>query len=714
MVTTPSVDFARVFDASPSLFVVLAPDLTVLAVNEAYLQGTGHSRDMVGRNFVEVLGDSGSDEPNATTVRNLRASLAAVVETKARDQMPPQRFDVRRPALSGGGLEERHWRPVNTPVLGADGSLEYVLHCVGESTERARLDRQKNADDVRAEAVRLETETDARQAMDQLGASVDQQPQTLLDSDIRFRAIYDNALDAMVIADDEGRIIDANVAATVLFGRERSDILSLRVFDLLPEPDPADGPCAQLKNAPSQRGERRIVLPDGRVIHVEFSARSAFLPGRHLSVLRDIDERRHTEEVLRFLAEASAVLARSLDYRTTLESLAQVVVPTWAEWSAVDMVVGDGSLRRAAAAHVDHSKVDAAKELGNLWTGRPDEASSARHAVHSLRPVLAAEVSEECLAGLVADPAALRLARSLGMRSWMHLPLIVREECIGVLTLVAGDSGRRFGPADVSVAEDLARRAASAIENAQLFTKSRDALEARDEFLQIASHELNTPLTSLKLQVAMLQRAGLEGKQRDHVQAAARQVDRIGNLVEGLLDVTRVVAGQLLLTRAPVELGRLLRDVVALIADDARTSGVDLRVRTDKVVVGSFDGARLAQAIANCIVNAIKYGAGKPVEISLDSADGMATITVRDRGIGIDPTMHARIFDRFVRASSAQNYGGFGLGLWIARQIVEASGGTISVASVVGEGATFRIDLPLVAADTPRPLETHGAAALLS
>ncbi len=145
-------------------------------------------------------------------------------------------------------------------------------------------------------------------------------------------------------------------------------------------------------------------------------------------------------------------------------------------------------------------------------------------------------------------------------------------------------------------------------------------------------------------------------------------------------------------------------------ADVAQSSGSELRVSVGAPATGDFDGTRIEQAVTNCVLNAVKFGAGKPVELSLDVVDGLAQIRVRDSGIGIPPNMHSRIFERFVRADSARSYGGFGLGLWIARQIVEASGGTIPVTSSPGAGATFQLDLPL----TPRQPHVNGVQTNLS
>jgi len=227
----------------------------------------------------------------------------------------------------------------------------------------------------------------------------------------------------------------------------------------------------------------------------------------------------------------------------------------------------------------------------------------------------------------------------------------------------------------------------------------REAIRVRDEFLQVASHELNTPLTPLVLKLDHLERAVAAGTigddARPHVTSARRQVKRLTRLVEDLLDVTRLSRGILPLEPREISLGDLIASVAEQVATDAQRSGCELRVRVAAPVVGRWDQGRLEQVLHNLVGNAIKYGRGQPVEIEATAACGHALVVVRDHGIGIDAAALPRIFDKFERSPRAAGYGGLGLGLYIARQIVEGHGGTIAAESAPGRGATFTVELPL-------------------
>jgi signal transduction histidine kinase len=229
----------------------------------------------------------------------------------------------------------------------------------------------------------------------------------------------------------------------------------------------------------------------------------------------------------------------------------------------------------------------------------------------------------------------------------------------------------------------------------------RRAVSARDEFLSIASHELKTPLTSLQLQVqslleaARIDRPLSDARVTSKLASIARSTARLAELVERLLDITRLTSGRLPLQPEEVDLSALTREVVGrlddLFADARSTVSVDAAAS----VVGRWDRERLATVLANLLANAAKYGAGKEISVAVEHATDVACVRVKDRGIGISPADHERIFQRFERAVPERHYGGFGLGLWLSRQIVEAHGGKIAVESVPGEGSTFSVTLPL-------------------
>jgi signal transduction histidine kinase len=229
----------------------------------------------------------------------------------------------------------------------------------------------------------------------------------------------------------------------------------------------------------------------------------------------------------------------------------------------------------------------------------------------------------------------------------------------------------------------------------QVEVELQNAIHVRDDFMSIASHELHTPLTPLKLQVERLRR-GSRGNDDlgTKLTIVERQVDRLTNLVNQLLDVSRITGGKLRLQTEEVDLGAVVTGLTEALEVEVQRSGSTLDVNIEKDVVGRWDPTRIEQIAQNLLANAIKYGEGKPIEVGVSAENGWARLSVRDHGIGVAADQQARIFERFERAVPSRHYGGFGLGLWIVRQIVEASGGKVRVESEVGAGSTFTVELP--------------------
>jgi PAS domain S-box-containing protein len=234
----------------------------------------------------------------------------------------------------------------------------------------------------------------------------------------------------------------------------------------------------------------------------------------------------------------------------------------------------------------------------------------------------------------------------------------------------------------------------------------QQAVRARDEFLAVASHELRTPLTSLKLGVQHLIRQGSAGRESvpsqlvvTRAEQVNRQIARLEKLIHNLLDVSRINTGRIELEVEPVDLGEVVREAASRLGEDARRAGCLLSLRIEEGVVGRWDRLRLEQVASNLLSNALKYGGGQPVEVRVHRAGLHAYLVVRDHGVGISPEHHARIFRRFERAVSGRNYSGFGLGLWIVRQIIEALGGHIELQSEESKGSCFTVMLPAAAAE---------------
>jgi signal transduction histidine kinase len=409
-----------------------------------------------------------------------------------------------------------------------------------------------------------------------------------------------------------------------------------------------------------------------------------------------------------FLANVSRVFASSLDYETTLQSLARVLVPTFGDDCTVLLDDGEGNLTQVAEASTDPEAEALLRRLRpHYGRGRP-APPVPRQVLDSGETLFMQEIPAKFFEDIAAQsPARAELIRALGIRSLVAVPIRARGQVLGVMIFGMARSGRQIDKAVVPLAEELGERAGMAIDNARLYSEAREAVRLRDDFFSIAGHELKTPLTALGLQLVSLRRlVGAGGqpdgvKLRTKVDVIGKQVDRLGRLVDALLDVARLSAGRLQLQREQFDLAVLVEEVAARFSEEAARAGSRIHVEARGEAVGKWDRMRIDQVVTNLVSNAVKYGQGKPIEVIVeaDAGGGGVRVRVRDEGIGIAPEQQARIFNRFERAVSSNHYGGLGLGLWIARQMVEAHGGAITVESGPGSSC-FTVELPR-RADTP-------------
>jgi len=278
----------------------------------------------------------------------------------------------------------------------------------------------------------------------------------------------------------------------------------------------------------------------------------------------------------------------------------------------------------------------------------------------------------------------------------------------GVITLVAPPE-RTYTKVDCAFVEELARRISLSLDNARLFDGAREALNSRDEFLAIAAHEIRGPLTSIHLAAqGLLGKALSPEATRSALDVIECEDRRLGRFVDDLLDLGRARTGQLYLTLQDVDMGTVVRNVVSRMAADCAQAGSPVSVKTAGDLMGHWDSVRLEQVITNLLSNAIKFGRGKPVEIVAEPRNGRVRVRVTDHGIGIETAVLPKIFDRFERAVEARNYGGLGLGLHIAKTIVDGLGGTLTVESQPGHGATFTLELPATRSSHEDQGSDHG------
>jgi PAS domain S-box-containing protein len=432
-------------------------------------------------------------------------------------------------------------------------------------------------------------------------------------------------------------------------------------------------------------------------------------------VVVDISVQRASEERARFLANASRVLSESLDHDETLSQVARLAVPTLADWCVVYMLEEDGEIARIAMEHANPSHQDLREEMQRDHRINPRATTGVPEVIRSGTSILRNDASPTMLAADSVEPSALSdLLEPLAVHAWMCVPMTVRGRTIGAVSFMATEAERSYDEADLALAEELGRRAATAIDNARLYKEAQEAIHLREQFLSIASHELKTPLTSVKAAGQLIERWSQDPFiQQERLVRVSHQltgeVTRLETLVSDLLDASRVHQGRLELRRNPMDLAALATEVLQRYEHaPERLDSHQLVVDAPEPTIGEWDAARLDQVITNLVSNALKYSPdGGTVRVEVRKGVKDALLRISDEGIGVPLEEREHLFQPFSRSESVQgNFGGTGLGLFISAQIVELHGGTIGVTSRVGGGSAFTVTLPLNAPPRNEPPNT--------
>lgn len=436
---------------------------------------------------------------------------------------------------------------------------------------------------------------------------------------------------------------------------------------------------------------------------------------------RLLRELRESEDTQRFLSDASIVLTESLEFETTLQRLTRLAVPHLADWCALDMINEDGTASRLAIAHSDSQLEALAWELSRRYPPRPSDRSGLGEVLRSGRSELVAEVSDEVLKTLAHDEPHVRLARKVGLESYMIVALNVRGRVRGAISFMRARPGRTYDGTDLLLAEDLARRAATAIDNALLFSEVQAAGRAKDQFLAMLGHELRNPLAPIRNAVELLQARRPSAPVLDHARAVIqRQVDHLSRLVDDLLDVSRITQGRIELRKHVVDLRSIVRQAVetARPTVDAREHDLRIDCPPEPVWVNG-DPVRLEQVFTNLLNNAAKYtephgNIRLTLACEIAVAERWAVVRLEDTGIGIQPEMLGRVFEVFEQGERAldRSQGGLGLGLSLVRSLTEMHGGSVHAESEgPGHGSVFVARFPL-AEHGPSPDEKLETTAL--
>jgi len=410
---------------------------------------------------------------------------------------------------------------------------------------------------------------------------------------------------------------------------------------------------------------------------------------------------------LALLAEISQFLLASLDYQAAISGLTRLVLPSLGDGCFIEVEDRDES-RRVALAHISPRKAALLQNLGQkrglrglLGPALPNALRTGR-AERGDRVVLDADRPRSA-----GDAERRALIRAIDPRAYMVIPMVARGRVLGAMAFLLTESDRQYGGDDLDFAQHVARRAATAVDNLRLYEEARQARRAaedanrlKDDFLATLSHELRTPLNAILGWARMLRTRALDPAARDKaIGTIERNALAQAQIVEDLLDVSRVVTGSLRLDLQPVDLPALIESAVTTIRPAAEAKGIELRCRVDRVEPMVGDPGRLQQVVWNLLSNATKFTPpGGRIEVRVERRDANVDVRVSDTGAGISPDFLPHVFERFRQADSTTTrvHGGLGLGLAIVRHLVELHGGTVEARSAgLGKGATFTVCLPI-------------------
>jgi PAS domain S-box-containing protein len=620
--------------------------------NRAYERWWGVAPDaMIGMHFSEVLGPSYED-------------IRPYIEAALRGE--PQEYDREFPVPGGG--PGRHRLANVIPDIAPNGEVCGIYVHVTDITEIKRAER------------------------------------ALRESEERFRLTIEEAPIGMALVAPDGRFVRVNRALCVLLGYTQEELTALS-FQVITHPDDLDTSLALL--AQIGRGEihqvhvgKRYIRKDGTIVDVTLGVSVLRDAGgetvHYIAQIQDITEQKRAEAEQRFLAAIGPLFAESLDFEETLTRIAERMAGEMADLCFIDILESAGEPRTTKVAGADPELVALCDRLGHIPRDRSGPYLM-RRVFETQQPLLVQDPSVAELASFAATEHHLEALRMARIHSMLQVPLVVHGQLIGGIALVSSTPRRTYGPLDLRLAEALAVRAAVSIENARLYRSAMRATQARDDVLGVVAHDLRNPLSSIMLEVQTMHE-GMSGERlRRGLESLGRSANRMERLIADLLDVARIEAGKLSIEPARVRVQPTLVEAIEGERSLARASSIELTLEpVDATLEIDADRHRLDQILENLVGNAIKFTEpGGKVTVSATRREREVVFIVSDTGRGVSPAALPHLFDRFWQADRRNQRQGAGLGLTIAKGLVEAHGGRIWAESTQGRGTTFSFTLPL-------------------
>jgi len=691
-------DFQVLFESAPGLYLVLTPALTIVAVSDAYLKATMTKREeILGRGLFEVFPDN-PDDPAATRVRNLRASLDRVLTHRVPDTMAVQKYDIRRPESEGGGFEERYWSPVNSPVLGADGKVAYIIHRVEDVTEFIRLKQEGSeqhriterlrtraaemeaevfrkgqqvqiTERLRTRAAEMEAEIFRRAQLiqevnNQLRTELEARKraeEALRESEERFRAVAETATDAIVSADKRGHITYFNPGAERIFGYAARDVIGKPLTLLMPQrfhDAHRQGLARFLSTGEARVVGRTVELAGQRKEGTEFPLELSLASWKargdtfFTGILRDITERKRAEELLRASEERFHLMVKHVEDYAIFMLDAEGRVATWNAGAErikgyrADEIIG----RHFSCFYVPY----------DVQAGKPEQLLKV------------AETQGRC------EDEGWRVRKD-GSQFWANV----------VITALRDQHGTLLG--FTKVTRDITERTRLEQEIQQHSIALEAANKELEAFSYSVSHDLRAPLRAIDgfSRVLLEEHAPtLPPEAQHYLNAVRRNSQRMGLLIDDLLAFSH-------LSRQPLN-RQLVKpaDLVRQCVDELRSEQQGRRV---EIAIGDLpacqaDPALLKQVWMNLMANALKYTRKQEVAvIAVSSREqaGACVYFVKDNGVGFDMQYADKLFGVFQRLHRPEDYEGTGVGLAIVQRVIHRHGGRVWAEAAVNQGATF-------------------------
>jgi PAS domain S-box-containing protein len=534
----------------------------------------------------------------------------------------------------------------------------------------------------------------------------------LRQSKARFRLMVESAKEyAIFTLDLNGTITSWNSGAQRLLGYQETEIIGCNSRVIFTPEDAERGEAErEMQTALTQgraENERWHMRKDGS----RFWGSGIVMPLQNevgntqglVKIMQDKTQSRQAAEREQFLAQSSAALAASIDYKTTLTTIARLAVPFLADYCFFDVVNANGQIDRVAWYAADPAMQGWFDGVQQFIPPQDFDSHPVAHVLQSGNAHFIPEATQEWMQSAATSPAHLQFMQQCQLRSLITVPLKIAHQPLGALTFCfTTHSDRHYTQTDLTLAEELARRAALALDNAKLYHQAQEANRIKDEFLAVLSHELRSPLNPILGWVRLLQNGKLDVPRQAEALATIERNARLQTqLIEDLLDISRIMQGKLTLTAAPVSLTSVISAAMETVRLAAEAKQIQILLDLDTGVAPvSGDAARLQQVVWNLLTNAVKFTSnGGQVKVELRQLHQLAQIRVIDTGQGIDPKFLPHVFEYFRQADSTttRKFGGLGLGLAIVRQIVEMHGGTVKAESLGdNQGATFTVQLPLL------------------